>query len=71
MSAEWLAGLTKLRVLLIFAGLAWFFGLDAHLGMRIAIGTLGLMALLFDGLLDEQRTARTTQTTVPPQRTPA
>ncbi|MGA5869275.1 hypothetical protein [Streptomyces cinereoruber] len=69
MSAEWLAGLTKLRVLLIFAGLAWFFGLDAHLGMRIAIGVLGLMALLFDGVLDEQRHTRTA--TVPPQRTPA
>ena len=71
MSAEWLAGLTKLRVLLIFAGLAWFFGLDAHLGMRIAIGVLGLTALLFDGVLDEQRHTRTAQTTVPPQRTPA
>ncbi|MFC8273771.1 hypothetical protein ACFUJR_14860 [Streptomyces sp. NPDC057271] len=66
MTADWLVGLTKLRVLLIFAGLAWFFGIEFAWPMRIAIGLLALAALLGDGLLDEQRIKTAT---VPPQRT--
>lgn len=53
-----LIGLTRLRVALLVMGLAWLFGLAPSLGTRIAIGVLVLAALVFDGLLDEQRIAR-------------
>lgn len=58
-----LIGLTRLRVALLIAGLAWFAGLAPTLPARCAIGVLVLAALVFDGLLDEQRISRNTKTT--------
>ena len=54
-----LIGLTRLRVALLIAGLAWFAGLAPTFPARLAIGALVLAALVFDGLLDEQRIGRT------------
>ncbi|MEW5658331.1 hypothetical protein ABGT92_23795 [Streptomyces cinereoruber] len=71
MSIGWLIGLTRARVFFLFAGLAWIFGLQAPALVRLALVLLAAIAVAGDGLLDEQRVARTTQTTVPPQRTPA
>lgn len=66
----WLIGLTRVRVALLVAGLAWFIGLEATVWMRLGIGALVLLALSFDGLLDEARIAHPAKTaTVPPQRT--
>ncbi|MFC8009134.1 hypothetical protein [Streptomyces cinereoruber] len=71
MSIGWLIGLTRARVFFLFAGLAWVFGLQAPALVRLALVLLAAIAVAGDGLLDEQRIARTNQTTVPPQRTPA
>ncbi|MGW1492585.1 hypothetical protein [Streptomyces sp. NPDC002402] len=57
-----LIGLTRLRVALLVAGLAWFVGLAPSFPARLAIGALVLVALVFDGLLDEQRISRNTKT---------
>lgn len=54
-----LIGLTRARVALLVAGLAWFFGLTADFPARLAIAGLVLAALVFDGLLDEQRIGQT------------
>lgn len=65
-----LIGLTRLRLLLILAGLAFFAGVQVPVGSRVLIGLLALVAVVFDGYLDEQRIAHSTRTTtVPPQRT--
>lgn len=72
MGIGWLIGLTRLRVFAIFAGLAWVVGLETPLLTRLAIVALAFVAVVFDGYLDEQRighAAKTTTTTVPPQRT--
>lgn len=70
MGIGWLIGLTRLRVFAIFAGLAWVAGIDAPVLTRIAIVALALIAVLFDGYLDEQRIGHQAKTTtVPPQRT--
>jgi hypothetical protein len=53
-----LVGLTRARVALIVMGLAWLVGLTPGVGMRCLLGALVLVALAFDGLLDEQRIAR-------------
>lgn len=58
MNIGFLIGLTRARVAMIVAGLAWFIGLDATLTTRLLIGALVLVALFFDGVLDEQRIAR-------------
>jgi hypothetical protein len=72
MGFGWLIGLTRLRLLFIFAGLAWFAGLQIPAGARILVGILALAAVAFDGVLDDQRIRTTTQTaTIPPQRTSA
>lgn len=54
-----LIGLTRLRVALLVAGLAWLFGLAPDFPARLAIAGLVLMGLVFDGLLDEQRIGQT------------
>lgn len=70
MGIGWLIGLTRLRVFAIFAGLAWVAGLEAPLLTRLVVVALALVAVMFDGYLDEQRIAHSTRTTtVPPQRT--
>lgn len=53
-----LIGLTRARVFLLVAGLAWLVGLNVGLGVRLAIGGLVVAALLFDGFVDEQRIQR-------------
>ncbi|WP_405848107.1 hypothetical protein [Streptomyces niveus] len=57
-----LIGLTRARVALLVAGLAWFFGLAPDFPARLAIAGLVLAALAFDGLLDEQRIGQTKTT---------
>lgn len=62
MPIGFLIGLTRARVALLVAGLAWFAGLEAPPVLRLTIGALVLAALAFDGLLDEQRIAHHTTT---------
>ncbi|WP_330172998.1 hypothetical protein OG875_04965 [Streptomyces sp. NBC_01498] len=57
-----LIGLTRARVALLIAGLAWFVGLTPDLHVRIGIAVLVLVALAFDGLVDEQRISQTKTT---------
>jgi hypothetical protein len=51
-------GLTRTRVALLVAGLAWFVGLTPSFAVRLALAGLVLVALAFDGVLDEQRIQR-------------
>ncbi|WP_327223018.1 hypothetical protein OG229_02420 [Streptomyces platensis] len=50
-----LIGLTRLRVALQIAGLAFFVGLDASIGIRILIAVLIVAAVVFDGAVEDQR----------------
>lgn len=50
-----LIGLTRARVALLIAGLAWFVGLDAPLAVRVLIAVLVIAGVTGDGALDEQR----------------
>lgn len=54
MSADLLIALTKARIALIIAGLAWTVGLVPAWPTRIALAVLVLAALLFDAVVDEQ-----------------
>ncbi|MFE6785169.1 hypothetical protein ACFVFF_23220 [Streptomyces sp. NPDC057680] len=70
MSFGWLIGLTRARVFLVLAGLAWVVGLQVPLLTRLALVVLAGVAVAFDGFLDTQRTRTPTETaTVPPPRT--
>ncbi|GES27900.1 hypothetical protein AB0G60_02740 [Streptomyces angustmyceticus] len=51
-----LIGLTRARVALLIAGLAWFVGLDAPIGIRTLIALLILAGIAADGLVEDQRT---------------
>lgn len=51
-----LLGLTRARVALLIAGLAWFVGLDAPIGVRVLIALLILAGITADGVVEEQRT---------------
>ncbi|MFF9631756.1 hypothetical protein [Streptomyces fradiae] len=53
MSADLLIGLTKARIALIIAGLAWTVGLVPAWPTRAALAVLVLAALLFDAVVDE------------------
>lgn len=53
-----LAGLARLRIALMIAGLCWFVDLDAPLPTRILIAVLALAALVLDGAIDEQKLSR-------------
>lgn len=65
-----LIGLTRLRLLLMLAGLSFFAGVQIPVGTRVLIAVLALIAVVFDGYLDEQRIGHQAKTTtVPPQRT--
>jgi hypothetical protein len=57
MPIGFLIGLTRARVALLVAGLAWFAGLEAPVAIRATIGALVVIAIAFDGLIDEQRIA--------------
>ncbi len=50
-----LIGLTRLRVALQIAGLAFFVGLNASIGIRILIFVLIVAAVVFDGAVEDQR----------------
>lgn len=50
-----LIGLTRARVALLIAGLAWFVGLDAPLAVRVLIAVLVIAGVTGDGWVDEQR----------------
>jgi hypothetical protein len=68
-SFGWLIGLTRARVFLILAGLAWVVGLQVPFLTRLALVVLAGIAVAFDGFLDTQRTRTPTEsTTIPPQR---
>ncbi|OMI34409.1 hypothetical protein [Streptomyces sparsogenes] len=53
-----LAGLARLRIALMIAGLSWLFGIVPPVGMRILLGVLVLAALVLDGLIDEDKISR-------------
>ncbi|MER7794863.1 hypothetical protein [Streptomyces sp. NPDC097640] len=53
-----LAGLARLRIALMIAGLSWLFGVVPPMWMRIGLGALVLAALVLDGLIDEQKLSR-------------
>lgn len=53
-----LAGLARLRIALMIAGLSWLFGVIPPVWMRILLGVLVLAALVLDGLIDEQTVRR-------------
>lgn len=58
MSLTLLAGLARLRLFLMVAGLAWLVGLDAPPWTRAVLVGLALAATAFDGLIDEQKLSR-------------
>ncbi|WP_329143485.1 hypothetical protein OIU91_06055 [Streptomyces sp. NBC_01456] len=50
-----LIALTRLRLALMAAGLSWFIGLDAPVGVRILIAVLLAVAVAGDGAIEDQR----------------
>ncbi|MCQ8831790.1 hypothetical protein [Streptomyces malaysiensis] len=58
MSLTVLAGLARLRIALMIAGLSWLFGVVPPLWMRLGLGLLVLVALVLDGLIDEDKISR-------------
>lgn len=70
MNIDLLIGLTRLRMFVMFAGLAWVCGLQAPLLARLLLVFLAVLAVVFDGYVEKLRIAHPTRTTtVPPQRT--
>ncbi|MGW7597250.1 hypothetical protein [Streptomyces antimycoticus] len=53
-----LAGLARLRIALMIAGLSWLFGVVPPLSMRILLGGLVLAALVLDAVIDEDKIRR-------------
>ncbi|WP_445520467.1 hypothetical protein [Streptomyces sp. NEAU-174] len=53
-----LAGLARLRIALMIAGLSWLFGVVPPVWMRVGLGLLVLAALVLDGLIDEDKITR-------------
>lgn len=51
-----LIGLTRARVALMIAGLGWFMGLSAPVGIRILIAALVLAGIAGDGAVEGHRT---------------
>ncbi|MFD5384294.1 hypothetical protein ACFWMG_04855 [Streptomyces sp. NPDC127074] len=58
MNLVFLAGLARLRIALMIAGLSWLFGVVPPVWMRIGLGVLVLAALVLDGLIDEDKIRR-------------
>lgn len=58
--------LGRARVAVMVAGLAWFFGLDAGVGSRVAIAVLVAVAIGFDALVDSGRFPRPAAVKDPP-----
>jgi hypothetical protein len=66
---DWLIGLTRIRLGLIFAGLAGLIGIDVPFWMRLQLVLLFLVATALDGYVEKVRLSHPTKTTtVPPQR---
>lgn len=55
MNISVLIAATRARLCLLVAGLAWFFGLQVPAPLRLAIAALVIVALVFDGAVDEGR----------------
>lgn len=55
-----LAGLARLRIALMIAGLSWLFGVTPPPGMRVVLAVIVLGALVLDAAIDERRVERTT-----------
>ena len=53
-----LAGLARLRITLMIAGLSWLFGVVPPVWMRVGLGVLVLAALVLDGVTDEDKLNR-------------
>jgi hypothetical protein len=53
-----LAGLARLRIALMIAGMAWLFGIVPPLWMRILLAVLVFGALVLDAVIDEQKLSR-------------
>lgn len=53
-----LAGLARLRIALMIAGMAWLFGIVPPPPMRILLGVLVVAALVLDAVIDEQKLSR-------------
>lgn len=53
-----LAGLARLRIALMIAGMSWLIGVVPPVWMRVGLGVLVLAALVLDGLIDEQKLSR-------------
>ncbi|MFJ4637572.1 hypothetical protein ACIP69_18350 [Streptomyces hygroscopicus] len=53
-----LAGLARLRIALMIAGLSWLFGVVPSVWMRVGLGVLVLAALVLDALIDEDKISR-------------
>ncbi|MEU1787089.1 hypothetical protein ABZ553_14690 [Streptomyces sparsogenes] len=53
-----LAGLARLRIALMIAGLSWLFGVIPPMWMRIGLGVLVVAALVLDAVIDEDKISR-------------
>lgn len=53
-----LAGLARLRIALMIAGMSWLFGIVPPMWMRILLGLLVLAALILDAVIDEDKIRR-------------
>lgn len=53
MNFSLLIAATRARVALLVAGLAWFVGLEVPAPVRLLIACLVLVALVFDGAVDQ------------------
>ncbi|MEU1663595.1 hypothetical protein ABZ547_08265 [Streptomyces sparsogenes] len=53
-----LAGLARLRIALMIAGLSWLFGVSPPVWMRVGLGVLVLGALVLDAVIDEDKITR-------------
>ncbi|MGW4075979.1 hypothetical protein ACWELB_21120 [Streptomyces asiaticus] len=53
-----LAGLARLRIALMIAGLSWLFGVVPPVWMRVGLGLLVFAALVLDGVIDEDKISR-------------
>lgn len=53
-----LAGLARLRIALMIAGLSWLFGVTPPMWMRIGLGALVLAALVLDAVIDQDKITR-------------
>ncbi|MFD8545633.1 hypothetical protein [Streptomyces sp. NPDC059649] len=62
MQLSLLIGLTRARVALLIAGLAWFMGLSVPPGIRVVIAVLILAGIAADGVVEDQRTKTSTTT---------